>query len=305
LDVYSLHASMEAVLGYLDQVDSAAAARARARYSCFDVFGHDPQTYGHAASLDLGQSCEDAVVRQLLDLQGQRDRLARSDGLIAEDEYFHAEQNARVVKDAEQYYRTMFRGQVSSWNLRDTHMADTLDALVAHLDRQVSRAKVVVWAHNSHVGDARATEMGAGGELNLGQLARERHEDDAVIIGFTTYTGSVTAARDWGSPAERRRVRPALRGSYEELFHDVGLPNMLIDFREEEAAEVLHSERLLRAIGVIYRPETERHSHYFFSHLAEQFDALIHWDETRALEPLERSGAWEQGELPETWPTGI
>jgi erythromycin esterase-like protein len=305
LDLYSLHASMEAVLSYLDGVDPTAAARARSRYGCFEVFGSDPQSYGYTASLDLSQSCEDEVVHQLQELQGQRDRLARRDGFLAEDEYFYAEQNARVVKGAERYYRTMFRGQIASWNLRDTHMADTLDALLAHLDAQVGRSKVVVWAHNSHVGDARATELGEAGELNLGQLARQRYENETAIIGFTTYQGTVTAARDWGEPPERRQVRPGLAGSYEAVLHQTGLERFLLDLRQEAAAEVLHPERLERAIGVIYRPESERRSHYFFAHLADQFDAVIHIDETRALQPLERTTEWEKGEAPETFPTGM
>ena len=305
LDLYSLHASMEAVLGYLDRVDPGAAALARTRYGCFERFGPDPQSYGHATTLGLSQTCEDDVVRQLLDLQAERARLASADGFVAQDEYFHAEQNARVVKGAEQYYRTMFRGQVASWNLRDTHMADTLDALLEHLDAQVGRAKVVVWAHNSHVGDARATELGDAGELNLGQLARQRYAEDSVSVGFTTYAGSVTAARDWGYPAERRQVQSGLPGSYEELLHEAGIPHMLIDLGQELAAEVLHPERLQRAIGVVYRPETERRSHYFYCHLADQFDALVHWDQTRALEPLERTADWRHDEVYETWPTGI
>jgi erythromycin esterase-like protein len=305
LDLYSLHASMEAVLAYLDRVDPAAATRARSRYGCFKLFGTDPQHYGHAASLDLSRSCEDEVVGQLLDLQEQRNHLISRAGLLAQDEHFQAEQNARLVQAAEQYYRTMFRGQVASWNLRDTHMADTLDALLRHLDGQVGRAKLVVWAHNSHVGDARATEMADAGELNLGQLARQRHEEAVVNVGFSTYQGTVTAATDWGEPAARRRVVPGLPGSYEELLHEAGLPQMLIDFRQEQAAEVLHPERLQRAIGVIYRPETERRSHYFFAHLADQFDAVIHCDESRALEPLEPLAQLEPEEAPETWPSGL
>ena len=305
LDLYSLHASIEAVLAYLDRMDPQAAARARARYHCFDHFGSNVQEYGNAAALGLSESCEDEVVRQLIDLQNQRDHLARQDGLDAEDDYFYAEQNARVVKGAEQYYRTMFRGQVASWNLRDTHMADTLDFLLTHLDTQLGQARVVVWAHNSHVGDARATEMGAAGELNLGQLTRERYEDAAVSVGFTTYAGSVTAARDWGEPPGRQRVGSGLAGSCEDLLHDAGISRMLIDFRGDQAAEVLHPERLQRAIGVIYRPETERQSHYFYAHLADQFDAVVHWDETHALPPLERGAGWDDEEVPETWPTGI
>jgi erythromycin esterase-like protein len=190
------------------------------------------------------------------------------------------------------YYRSMFRGRVSSWNLRDRHMAETLAALVAHLDRTRCRpSKVVVWAHSSHLGDARGTQMGAAGELNLGQLARERYGHEVVLIGFTTYTGTVTAAADWGAPAERRHVRPGLTGSYEALFHDTGLPGFLLVLRDAgPAVERLRRPRLERAIGVIYRQETERRSHYFEARLPEQFDAVLHYDETRAVEPLERWG---------------
>ena len=305
LDLYSLHASIEAVLTYLDRVDPEAAARARERYGCFDGLGRDPGSYGYAASTGLIESCEDDVVGQLVDLRDRREKLLRSDGLLAADEFFHAEQNARVVKEAEQYYRTTFRGQVASWNLRDTHMADTLDALLHHLEGQTGAAKIVVWAHNSHVGDARATELGDQGELNLGQLARDRHGEDVVNVGFSTYGGTVTAARDWGAPAERFVVRPALPGSFEELMHETGVPRMFLDFRHEAAVDALHPERLQRAIGVIYRPDTERQSHYFYSHLAEQFDALIHWDLSRALEPIDHGTHWTPEELPETWPTGI
>ena len=172
LDLYSLHASIVAVLRYLEQVDPEAAKRARYRYSCFEHFGEDPQAYGYAASFGLSADCEREAVAQLLELQRQREALLRRDGLAVEDEQFEAEQNARVIKDAEEYYRSMFQGRVSSWNVRDTHMADTLDALLAYLERRIGRAKVVVWAHNSHVGDARATEMGDAGEVNIGQLAR-------------------------------------------------------------------------------------------------------------------------------------
>jgi len=320
LDLYSLYSSIEAVLGYLDTVNPLAAQQARERYACFEQFGADPQTYGYATSFGAAESCADEVVSQLLDFQRRTAELLRRDGRLAEDEFFFAEQNARLVKNAEAYYRTMFRGR-ESWNLRDTHMAETLDALTAHLSRQEPRAKVVVWAHNSHLGDARATEMGQHGELNLGQLARQRYGRDAVTIGFSTYTGTVTAASDWDAPAERKRVRPALADSYEALFHSVATSReravsapaagvepqraFLLLLRDGgEVAERLRAPRLERAIGVIYRPETERGSHYFHARLADQFDAVIHIDETRAVEPLERTAGWEQGELPETFPTG-
>ncbi len=224
---------------------------------------------------------------------------------MAEDDFFFAEQNARLVKNAEAYYRAMFRGRVSSWNLRDRHMAETLDALVAHLDRQAAPAKVVVWAHNSHLGDARATELGEQGELNLGQLVRERYGRATRLIGFTTYSGSVTAASDWDAPAERKQVRPALDGSYEALFHDAGLPHFLLSMRDERIAAEARVPRLERAIGVVYRPETERVSHYFYARPADQFDAIVHCDVTHALEPLERTALWETGEVPETFPFGV
>jgi erythromycin esterase-like protein len=306
LDLYSLYASLEAVVSYLSKVDPEAAGRARERYACFEHFGRDTQAYGLATGVGAAESCEDDVVEQLVDLQRHAAEYARRDGRVAEDELFYAEQNARLARNAEEYYRSMFRGRASSWNLRDRHMAETLDALVGHLDRQVGRTKVVVWEHNSHIGDARATELGARGELNVGQLVRERYGRDARLVGFSTYSGTVTAATDWDGPAERKRVRPALPGSYEALFHDTGLPRLLLRLRDGGRATAgLRERRLERAIGVIYRPETERQSHYFHARLAEQFDALLHFDETRAVEPLERTAGWETGEAPETFPTGL
>jgi erythromycin esterase-like protein len=199
----------------------------------------------------------------------------------------------------------MYRAKVSSWNLRDQHMAATLDALIEHLDRQVGRTKVVVWEHNSHVGDARATAMGARGELNVGQLARQRYGGDVANIGFTCFDGHVTAASAWGEPAERKRVRPARRDSHEALLHSVGTPQFWVDTAEASVARALSPPRLERAIGVIYRPETEFQSHYFEARMAQQFDAVIHVDRTHALEPLERTALWDRGEPPETFPTGL
>jgi erythromycin esterase-like protein len=306
LDLYSLNASITAVLGYLDKVDPEAARRARYRYGCFEHFGEDTQAYGYAASIGLRKSCEDEVVSQLLELQRRAAAYAGRDGRVAPDEFFYAEQNARLVKNAEEYYRTMFRGRVSSWNLRDGHMAETLAALATYLQGQGQPAKIVVWAHNSHLGDARGTAMGQAGELNVGQLARERYgQDDAVLIGFSTYSGTVTAATEWDGPAERKRVRSALPDSYEALFHELDLGRFLVILRDGGAAIApLRRPRLERAIGVIYRPETERLSHYFSARLPEQFDAVLHFDETRAVEPLERTAAWERGEVPETFPSG-
>jgi erythromycin esterase-like protein len=228
------------------------------------------------------------------------------DGRIAADELFFAEQNARVAKNAEHYYRAMYRGRPNTWNLRDTHMVDTLDNLFQHLEQQGERPKAVVWAHNSHLGDARATQMGERGELNVGQLVRERHGHECVNVGYTTYTGTVTAASDWGGIAERMRVRPGMEDSYESMFHDMGIPRfLLIMRRNRDLMEELNRAHLERAIGVIYRPDTERWSHYFQARLSQQFDAVIHFDETRAVEPLERTAEWQKGELAETYPSGL
>ncbi len=306
LDLYSLYCSMAAVLKYLDKVDPEAAKRARDRYSCLEHFEEDTQAYGYAASLGFSQSCEEQVVNQLLELQRQTAEYANRDGQIAADEFFYAEQNARIVKNAEEYYRSMFRGRVSSWNIRDRHMAETLDQLAAHLDRQGRQAKVVVWEHNSHLGDARATDMAQAGELNVGQLVRERYGQDAVLVGFTTYTGTVTAASNWDEPPQLQPVRPALPESYEALFHQTGLPSFLLNLRQENPAVAgLRQARLERAIGVIYRPETERASHYFYARLPDQFDAVIHIDDTRAVQPLDLTTPEETDEVPETFPSGI
>ena len=306
LDLYSLHASIDAVLRYLEQVDPPAAERARQRYACFEaVGGDDPQAYGFATTRGYAEPCEDNVVRQLSELRHCADDYRAQDGSAADDDFFSAEQNARLVRNAERYYRSMFRGRVSSWNLRDTHMAETLDAVVARLEQEGERARVCVWAHNSHLGDARATAMGRGGELNVGQLVRQKFGDDACLVGFTTYSGTVTATHDWDEPAGRRQVRPALPGSVEALFHELTIPNFLLDLREPEIRAALGGELLERAIGVIYRPETERQSHYFEVALPRQFDLAIHLDETAALKPLERHAAWDAGELPETYPSAL
>jgi erythromycin esterase-like protein len=303
LDLYSLHASMDAVLRYLGKVDPDAAARARRRYSCFEQFGtDDAQSYGYAATLGLSRSCEDDVVAQLMEMQRSAADYASRDGRVAEDEHFVAEQNARLVRNAERYYRAMFGGQAESWNLRDTHMMETLDALLEWTTRRSGYARAVVWAHNSHLGDARATQMGDWGELNLGQLARERHGEKVFLVGFTTHTGTVTAAREWDEPAERRRVTPSLEGSYERLLHDTGFERFVL--RTSDARDALADSRLERAIGVVYQPETERASHYFRARLADQFDAVIHVDTTTALTPLERWSR-ESSDLPETYPTGV
>jgi erythromycin esterase-like protein len=308
LDLYSLYRSIQEVIAYLERIDPDAAARARERYACFDHYGGgDGQTYGFAAAFGAGQTCEQKVVEQLVDLQRHALEYAKRDGLLAQDEFFYAEQNAKTVKGAAEYYRSMFSGRVASWNLRDRHMVDTLHALQNHLTRQRGDlAKLVVWEHSSHVGAARATEAAGRGEFNVGQLVRERLGTDCRNLGFTTYSGTMTAADDWGGPAQREWVRPALSGSVEELFHEVGQKEFLLYFgAAPHAAETLRAARLERAIGVIYRPETERQSHYFQARVADQFDAVVHIDDTRAVGPLERTAGWEQGEAPETYPFAV
>jgi erythromycin esterase-like protein/predicted phosphoribosyltransferase len=305
IDLYSLRTSIEAVLGYLSKIDPDAARVARTRYACFDHFGDEPQSYAFATNAGWA-SCEQQVVTQLVDLQRRRAEYASRDGRIARDDFFFAEQNARLIRNAEQYYRTMFRGRHESWNLRDRHMADTLGELLRFLDQTSASSRIIVWAHNSHLGDARATEMGERGELNVGQLVRERYGGDVVSVGFTTYTGTVTAASDWDEPAERKTVRPALPNSYERLFHETGIPSFLLPLRDDAAvARALSARRLERAIGVVYRPDTERGSHYFHARLASQFDYVLHFDVTKALEPLERTAGWVAGEPAETFPSGL
>ena len=308
LDLYSLRKSMAAVVRYLERVDPEAAKRARERYSCFDHVAEDPQHYGYAATFGLTKECEEEVVRQLVELTEEAAKHQSKEGGTVPDELFYAQQNARVVKNAETYYRSMFQSRDESWNLRDTHMMETLDALREHIGkRKGSPAKIAVWAHNSHLGDARATEMGEHGQLNLGQLVRERYApEETFLLGFSTYTGTVTAASDWDGPAELKKVVPSRPDSFEYLFHDSGLENFLLPIRGRDKVQAALAERRLeRAIGVIYRPDTERVSHYFHADLARQFDAVIHLDQTSAVKPLEYSALWTPEEVPETYPFGV
>lgn len=305
MDLYSLYSSIRAVLGYLDRVDPEAAQRARSRYACFDHFGGDSQAYGHAASFGMQSSCEDEVVQQLREMNRRAAELLAASGADRADLFF-AQQNARLVRNAEEYYRTMFHGRVSSWNLRDSHMVETLQALEKHLAAQGTTPKMAVWAHNSHLGDASATEMGDLGEWNVGQLARDRWGEAAVLVGFSTHHGTVTAASEWDGAAECKRVRPGLPGSYEDLFHQAGEERFWLPLRGNAAlAEVLKDRRLQRAIGVIYLPNSERQSHYFHTRLADQFDAMVHIDATEAVAPLVPEPTWHAGEPAETYPTGL
>lgn len=285
LDLYSMYASIESVLGYLEDVDPEAARIARERYGCLMPWSKDPASYGRVALNDRYRACEEQVVAMLRDLEQRQDEYATSDGL----RYFDAAQNARLVQNAERYYRAMYYGSQPSWNLRDQHMFDTLEAVLAfRSDSAAGPAKAVLWAHNSHLGDARATEMGAQGEHNVGQLVRERYGDAAYLIGFGTDHGSVAATSHWGSPMQVKEVRPALEGSYERLCHDSGVGAFFLPLRDapEELREALVMPRLERAIGVIYRPESERQSHYFQAVLPEQFDEYVWFDESRAVDAL-------------------
>ncbi len=311
MDLYSLHKSMRAVVRYLEREDPEAARRARERYSCIDHIALDPQHYGYATTFGMRKDCEQEVVRQLGELSAQAMRQMNRPGASVPDELFYAQQNARVAQNAERYYRAMFSSRDESWNIRDSHMADTLDALRAHISaRKGSPARLIVWAHNSHLGDARATEMGRGGQLNLGQLMRERHGlEQTYLLGFTTHEGTVTAASEWDGPAELKRVRPSLAGSVEALMHQLGegaMSRFLLPIRGRDSVRAALPAALLeRAIGVIYRPETERISHYFKADVARQFDALIHVDRGSAIKPLEYSAHWTTDEFPETYPSGL
>lgn len=299
LDLYSLYESLDAVLAYLDEVDPATAAVARERYGCLIPWRGDPAGYGRRAVTGQYRSCESPVVEMLKDLLARRLELARADG----ERFFDAAQNARLVANAEQYYRHMYYGSVVSWNLRDTHMFETLVAL---LEFYGPESKAVVWAHNSHIGDAAATELGQMGEFNIGQLCRERFGAGSYRIGFGTDRGTVAAASEWDGAMERMQVRPAHPGSYEWLCHGSGIPAFFLALRDparDAVREELSVPRLERAIGVVYRPETELQSHYFGAELPAQFDEYCWFDETSAVTPFPAPA--EAPGVPETYPFGV
>jgi len=299
LDIYNMSGSIAAVLDYLDRVDPEAATIARERYGCLTPWQRDPATYGRAALRTGYGKCEAAVIEQCQALLAKRLDYARGDG----DAFLDAAQNARLVTSAERYYRIMYYGGAESWNLRDTHMFETLEHL---LDAKGPDAKAIVWAHNSHIGDARATDMGTTrDELNIGQLCRQRFGRDAALIGFGTHTGTVAAATDWDDDMEVKRVNPSRRDSYERLCHDAGIERFLLDLspgRHEALRRRLMEPRLERFIGVIYRPDTERWSHYSEAVLPEQFDAYVWFDETEAVTPLGPEHA--RPGVPDTYPFG-
>jgi protein-L-isoaspartate(D-aspartate) O-methyltransferase len=296
LDLYSLFTSIAAVLRYLDDVDPDAAALARRRYACLTPWERDPSVYGRAALSGRYQTCEKPVTRMLADMMARRLEYAVRDG----ERFLDATENARLVADAERYYRAMYYGHVASWNLRDRHMFDTLEALLAFHGPD---AKAVVWAHNSHIGNAGATEMSSRGEFNIGQLCRERFGGDAFLVGFGTDHGTVAAATDWDAPMEAMAVRPAHRESYERLFHETAIPALLLPLSARpEVREELAPPRLERAIGVVYRPETELQSHYFQAVLPVQFDEYVWFDATCAVRAL---GARAGRGMPDTYPFGV
>jgi erythromycin esterase-like protein len=309
LDLYSLRGSMAAVIDYLARADPAAAQRARERYACFDHFGSDLRQYGLLARLGVSPSCAQQVMAMLVDLRRHAAQVAARDP-SGREAAFDAEQNARLVKNAEAYYRsTVFGDDASSWNRRARHMAETLDELERHLasERGGRAPRLVVWAHNSHLGDARATEMGQQrGEINLGQLVRERHQRSAVLIGLSTHEGQVMAASTWDGPHQRQRVLPSPADSYERLLHATGIERFMLALRDApDVQAALQVPRRQRAIGVIYRPDTELQSHYPRACLPQQFDAVLHIDTSCAVEPLDVREPAAAPEAPETYPSGI
>lgn len=306
LDLYSLHRSMEVVIELLQTIDSESAQKAREHYSCFDAF-MDPQYYGQFATLYPDQACRQGALDQLTDLHKKELDFYKNCTLGDRECKLYLEQNAAVVANAERYYCSLFEGHpAQSWNIRDQHMSQTVDALLKFGTHNGNHAKLIVWAHNSHVGNARATQMARYGEINVGQLLKERYGKEVISVGFSTYSGTVSAASNWGGHVERKVVRPALEGSYEALLHELPYENFLLfTHQDERIKEILMVERLQRAIGVIYLPHRERQSHYFFSQLPEQFDVLIHFDTTHAVEPLDKSVQWVAEELPETYPFGV
>ncbi|MCC5015126.1 MULTISPECIES: erythromycin esterase family protein [unclassified Legionella] len=306
LDLYSLHDSMQAIIAFLASHQPDLAEQAKNRYACFDHTAMDPQMYGYFVNQHLKHSCIKEVKDQLLEMQHRTFSTLNADKLLLSEAEFYANQNARLVKNAEEYYRAMFEPRAISWNLRDSHMAQTLSNVIAHIESKSNLpAKVIVWAHNSHVGDARATEMNDRGEVNLGQLVREHYDTSSYLLGFSTYTGTVMASSDWDYPAEIKTVLPALEASYEALFHKLSTSTFFLNLRNKShLIELLKHARLQRAIGVIYLPESERLSHYYFSRLPYQFDSIIHIDKTSALTALSKENQLRPDDLPETYPTG-
>jgi erythromycin esterase-like protein len=290
LDLYSYARSLQTVMRYLEKVNQAAAQQARYRYSCFEQFDQDPQQCGYAPGYGLSQDQEEeAIAHLLLSNKQTLDQLRQSGFLIPNDPFF-AEQIERLFHHSEFYYRELVLGRNHSWNLHDRHLFDSLLMLIHHLSRQVGEPKIVVWTHNSHVGDARFTEMSTRGEISLGQLVRETYGSKACAIGFTAYSGAITAAAEWGGDMEQKELRPALPESYEALFHSLEEEAFSLNLHDPAVRDDLRKARLERAIGAIYRPQTERISHYFYTQLSQQFDLVLHFDRTDPVIPLGQFG---------------
>ena len=313
MDLFSMRASSAAVLAYLEDVEPEAADRWREHHARFDHAATDAQPHGlpprDPPDLGLDPRSVDEVVAQLVARQARA--AARSGRSPSGEAWFEAMQHARIARNAEQYYRTMFVGRTEAWNLRDTHMADTIDMLARHLGTPAAPARLVVWAHNAHVGDARASELRDEGQLTVGQLLRQRHPEQVALIGLTTDRGTVECAHDWDEPGLRERVRPSLPGSWEELFHEAGVLRFAMTSAALKQVVGERAQRLHRTIGVVYRPSTERRSHYFHTRIADQYDVIVHLDETHAVHPLDRPAPappptpTPDHEPPETFPTGM
>lgn len=302
LDLYSLYRSIDTVINILDSIDPKAAEEARSHYSCFDQFGGDIELYGQAVLYKIIDSCSEQVVEQLQLLLIQ-DRELIKENKLSLDQAFDLEQNARVIKNGEDYYRSLFISGKNTWNLRDSHMFEMLNFIIeSYKKKNINTPKIIIWAHNTHVGDASATEFTQRGEFNIGQLIREKFGAKSVSIGFMTYTGTVSAASNWHSPVERKFVRNSLMGSFEFLFHEIKINQFLLGLKNKK---LILPVLLERAIGVVYKPETERSSHYFYANLQKQFDFIIYIDKTTALEPLDKNRIWIAGEFPETYPFGL
>ena len=307
LDLYSLHASIEAVLTYLWETDHEAAKRATLRYSCFDHKDKDAQEYGFSTAYGLREGCQEEAVRQLVELERTKYQNYQDDEILTKENFFSALQNARSVKSAEAYYRSMFELPSFSWNLRDRHMFEMLASLINYFNSALrTPAKTIIWAHNSHIGNAAATEMARRKELNIGQLLKKKYGEQAFLLGFSTYKGTVTAAEEWGKSAKSMGVTPALEESWEHIFHQVSTNQFSLFFDKQEVKNALDSisPKLQRAIGIIYKPETERYSHYFYSNISSQFDGIIHIDATTALSPLDTASLKDE-EPPETFPNAL
>lgn len=297
LDLYSLYKSIDTVIAYLEKIDPKLAGEAKKRYACLEQFRHDPTVYGYSIFSQLSESCQKEIVTELKKLEELEWHLIQ-EKKSSPNEMFYVLQNARVIKNSEAYYRSLFINEVSNWNLRDHHMMETVEEINAYH----KNPKIIIWAHNSHIGNAAATQMSVQGEFNIGQLVKEKFGEKSYSLGFTTYNGTVSAASDWHMPVERKIIRDALPHSYEDLFHTIKVPQFFLPLEDKN---IVPEKLLERAIGVVYAPQTERQSHYFYASLAHQFDGIIHYDTTTALEPLEKTAQWIKGEIPETYPSGL